>query len=131
MAGIAQVPFAPYAGLAKRLGAIAKDADIDLGNAGFDGLDLDNKDFGSYIDGLDAKLKKLLAKKRGSEQLIESHSGGAVGVVRHPDTLEVKGLEQAVDLLGVGRGAEVEAPVVAAVLPEGEDEEGPVAPRRR
>lgn len=64
----------PYAGLAKRLGAIAKDADIDLGNAGFDGLDLDNKDFGSYIDGLDAKLKKLLAKKRGSEQLIESHS---------------------------------------------------------
>ena len=50
-----------------------------------------------------------------------------MGVVRHPDTLEVKGLEQAVDLLGVGRGAEVEAPVVAAVLPEGEDEEGPVA----
>lgn len=63
----------PYTGLARKLSAIALEADIDLGSTGFDGLDLDNKDFPDYIDGLDAKLKKLLAKKRGSEQLIESH----------------------------------------------------------
>lgn len=78
----------PYAGLAKKLGAIAKDADIDLGSASFDGLDLDNKDFSTYIDSLDAKLKKLLAKKRGSEQLIESH-GMALQRLGHFTSMEL------------------------------------------
>ena len=53
--------------------------------------------------------------------------GGAVGVVRHPDPLEVEGLEQAVDLLGVGDSAGVKAPVIGAVLPKGEEDKGPVA----
>ena len=46
----------PYAGLGKKLSAIAQEADIDLGNTSFEGLDLANKEFSGYIDGLDAKL---------------------------------------------------------------------------
>ena len=78
----------PYAGLGKKLSAIAQEADIDLGNTSFEGLDLANKEFSGYIDGLDAKLKKLLAKKRGSEQLIDSHKK-ALARLRHLTNLEV------------------------------------------
>lgn len=78
----------PYAGLGKKLSAIAQEADIDLGNTSFEGLDLQNKEFSDYIDGLDAKLKKLLAKKRGSEQLIDSHKK-ALARLRHLTSLEV------------------------------------------
>lgn len=63
----------PYTGLGKKLSAIAAETDIDLGSASFEGLDIPNGEFQSYIGGLDQKLKKLLSKKRGSEQLIESH----------------------------------------------------------
>lgn len=63
----------PYTGLDKKLSAIAAETDIDLGSASFEGLDIPNGEFQSYIGGLDQKLKKLLSKKRGSEQLIESH----------------------------------------------------------
>lgn len=48
-------------------------------------------------------------------------------VIRYPDPLEVEGLEQAVDLLGVGDSAGVKAPVIGAVLPKGEEDKGPVA----
>ena len=64
----------PYAGLGKKLSAIAQEADIDLGNTSFEGLDLANKEFSGYIDGLDAKLKKLLAKKRGSDKHVNFDS---------------------------------------------------------
>lgn len=63
----------PYTGLGKKLSAIAAETDIDLGSASFEGLDIPNGEFQGYIGGLDQKLKKLLSKKRGSEQLIESH----------------------------------------------------------
>ena len=59
----------PYTGLGKKLSAIAAETDIDLGSASFEGLDIPNGEFQSYIGGLDQKLKKLLSKKRGSEQL--------------------------------------------------------------
>ena len=77
----------PYAALGKKLSAIALDADIDLGNTSFEGLDLQNKEIPSYIDGLDGKLKKLLSKKRGSEQLIASHEK-ALQRLRHLTGLE-------------------------------------------
>lgn len=63
-----------YAGLSRRLSAIAQEAEISLGGSGFDGLDLDNGDFADYIDGLDGKLKKLLAQKRESQQRIQDAS---------------------------------------------------------
>ena len=77
----------PYAALGKKLSAIALDADIDLGNTSFEGLDLQNKEIPGYIDGLDGKLKKLLSKKRGSEQLIASHEK-ALQRLRHLTGLE-------------------------------------------
>lgn len=64
----------PYAALAQKLRGIALDTDIPLGDSSFDGLDLENRDFAGYIDGLDNKLKQLLANKRGSQQHIESHT---------------------------------------------------------
>ena len=77
----------PYAALGKKLSAIALDADIDLGNTSFEGLDLQNKEIPGYIDKLDGKLKKLLSKKRGSEQLIDSHQK-ALQRLRHLTGLE-------------------------------------------
>ncbi len=78
----------PYAALSRRLDALAANADIDLNGAHCEGLDLANKDFPEYIDGLDARMKKLLTKKRGSEQLIDSHKS-ALQRLRHLTSLEV------------------------------------------
>ncbi len=77
----------PYAALGKKLSAIALDADIDLGNTSFEGLDLHNEEIPGYIEKLEGKLKKLLSKKRGSEQLISSHEK-ALRRLRHLTGLE-------------------------------------------
>ena len=53
--------------------------------------------------------------------------GGAVGVIRHPDTLKVEGLEEAVNLLHIRHGADVKAPGVAAVVIGGKEDKGTVA----
>lgn len=77
----------PYAAWAKKLSAIALDADIDLGNTNYTQLDLPNREISGYIDRLDGKLKRLLSKKRGSEQLIDSHEK-ALQRLRHLTGLE-------------------------------------------
>jgi V/A-type H+-transporting ATPase subunit I len=78
----------PYTVLARRLDSLAASADIDLSGAQSEGLDLGAKDFPGYIDGLDAKMKKLLTKRKGSEQLIDSHKK-ALQRLRHLTSLEI------------------------------------------
>lgn len=63
----------PYAVLQKRLGEIAANTGIALQYTEFDDLDIANKDFSSYVEGLSQQLKKLLNRKRGVEQIIGAH----------------------------------------------------------
>lgn len=72
----------PYSGLARKLSAIAQDTEIPLGDSRFDGLDLETRDFASYIDGLDDKLGELLAKKRTAQRFIDSRTE-AIGQLEH------------------------------------------------
>ena len=65
----------PYSPLSKKLSAIARETDIPLGGTGFDGLDLEGRDFGDYIDGLDGKLSQLLTRKRDCQRQVEALAG--------------------------------------------------------
>lgn len=79
----------PYSALSRKLSAIARDADIPLGGSGFDGLDLEVRDFADYIDGLDDKLGQLLATKRDCQRRIEADTG-ELELLEHFSGLQVK-----------------------------------------
>lgn len=68
----------PYAAIGKRIAEIASNTDIDLRYTDYDDLDVSNKDFSAYVDGLGQKLKKLLARKRGVEQIVSTHQSAVI-----------------------------------------------------
>ncbi len=64
----------PYAAVTKDLTELASSLGIDLRYTNFDDLDLKNSDFAGYVQEVNQRLQKHLIRKRGVQQIIESHT---------------------------------------------------------
>lgn len=63
-----------YSALMKRIAELADNAGIKLHYTGYDGLKMESREFSDYVTGLSEKLKKLLSRRSGVNQIIESHN---------------------------------------------------------
>lgn len=64
----------PYTAVVKRAVEVSEMADIELHLKNYQKLEMDAKDFPSYINGLSTDLGKLVARRNGVRQIIESHN---------------------------------------------------------
>lgn len=67
-----------YSVLMKRIAELADSAGINLHYTGYDGLKMESREFPDYVTQLSDQLKKLLARRSGVNQIIESHNTSMV-----------------------------------------------------
>lgn len=67
-----------YSVLMKRIAELADNACIKLHYTGYDGLKMESREFSEYVTGLSEQLKKLLSRKSGVNQIIESHNNSMI-----------------------------------------------------
>ena len=79
----------PYAALGAHIAKLASGTDIDLRYAEYDDLGMDSNQLEAYVDGLDQKISKLLARKGATEEIIASHRT-AITQLQHLARLNIK-----------------------------------------